>query len=65
MISGLQVVSLLKLSVDDLLVLDVDKRAHVCNSCSNQSQAPERDELDQEVGNQRGKESLCGVRTLV
>ena len=52
------VVPLLELSINDLLVLDIDKRTKVGSRRSYQSQAPKRNELDQEIGNQRRKESL-------
>lgn len=57
----LHVVSLLELRIDNLLVLDVDQRSKVRNGRSNQSQAPKRDEFDQEVGNQGRKESLWRI----
>ena len=50
--------ALLKLSVDDLLVLNVDERSEVGDEGGDQCQAPERDELDEEVGDERGEESL-------
>jgi hypothetical protein len=53
-----QVVALLKLSIDGLLVLDVNEGSEVSNGGGNQSQAPERDELDEEVRNQGCKECL-------
>jgi hypothetical protein len=53
-----QVVALLKLSINDLLVLDVDEGSEVGDGGSNQGQAPERDKLDEEVRNQRRKECL-------
>lgn len=49
---NLHVVALLELGVNDLLVLDVDERTEIRNSRGNESQAPQRDELDQEVGDQ-------------
>ena len=55
-------VSLFKLSVNDLLVLDVDKRTKVGNRRSDQSQTPKRNELDQEIGNQRCKKGLRIIR---
>lgn len=54
-----QVVALLKLSINNLLVLDVNEWANVGNGRGNQGQAPERDELDEEVGDQGCKECLC------
>jgi hypothetical protein len=53
-----QVVALLKLSINDLLVLDIDEGSEVGDSGGNQGQAPERDKLDEEVRNQRRKECL-------
>ena len=55
-------VSLLKLSINDFLVLDVNKRTEVGSGRSDQSQAPQWDELDQEIGDQRRKESLRMIR---
>jgi hypothetical protein len=52
------VVTLLELSVNDLLVLEVDKRAKVGDDGRNQSQSPERNELDEEVRDQGSKEGL-------
>jgi hypothetical protein len=52
--------TLLELSIDDFLVLDVDKRGEVGDESGDQSQAPERNELDEEVRNQRSKERLYG-----
>lgn len=49
------------MSIDHILVLDVDERAEVGNSRGNQSQAPKWDELDEEVGDQRCKERLYGT----
>jgi hypothetical protein len=53
------VVALLKLGVNDLLVLDVDERTQVGNNGGDERQAPERDELDEEVGDQRSEEGLA------
>jgi hypothetical protein len=53
------VVALLKLGVNDLLVLDVDERTQVGNNGGDERQAPQRDELDEEVGDERSKESLA------
>lgn len=47
-----------ELSIDSILVLNVYKRAEVGNRGGDQSQAPERNELDEEVGDQRSKECL-------
>ena len=52
------VVTLLQLSVNNLLVLDVDEGAEEGNECRDQSQAPKRNELDQEVGEEGREESL-------
>lgn len=52
------VVALLQLSINDLLVLDVDEGTEEGNECRDQSQAPERDELDEEVGDEGSKEHL-------
>lgn len=46
------VVTLLELSIDNFLVLNVDEGAKVGDQGRNQSQAPERYELDEEVGGQ-------------
>lgn len=51
-------VTLLELSIDEFLVRDVDERAHEGGYGGNKSQAPERDELDEGVGDQGSKESL-------
>lgn len=50
--------TLLKLSINGLLVLDVDEGTEEGDERGNQSQAPERDELDEEVRNQGCEESL-------
>jgi hypothetical protein len=50
--------ALLELSINDLLVLDVDERGEVGYEGGDQGQAPERNELDEEVGDQRSEESL-------
>jgi hypothetical protein len=52
------VVTLLELSVNDLLVLEVDKRTKVGDDGCNQGQSPERNELDEEVRDQGSKEGL-------
>ena len=52
------VVALLKLSIDDVLVLDVDEGTEVGDEGRDQSQAPERDELDKEVGDEGREERL-------
>jgi hypothetical protein len=52
------VVALLKLSIDDVLVLDVDEGTEVGDKGRDQSQAPERDELDEEVGDEGCEERL-------
>lgn len=41
--------TLLELSIDDLLVLDVDERSEVGNEGGDQGQAPERNDLDETV----------------
>lgn len=51
-------ITLLDLSINDLLVLDIDKRAEVGNKGRDQAQTPKRDELDEKVGDQRCEESL-------
>lgn len=48
--------ALLKLGVDDLLVLKVDERAEVGDDGSNESKAPHGNKLDKEVGDQGGEE---------
>jgi hypothetical protein len=50
--------ALLELAIDDLLVLDVDERGKVGDEGGDQGQAPERDELDEEVGDQGSEEGL-------
>jgi hypothetical protein len=52
------VVALLKLSIDDVLVLDVDEGSEIGDEGRDQAQAPERDELDEEVGDEGREESL-------
>jgi hypothetical protein len=52
------VVALLKLSIDGILVLDVDEGGEVGNAGSDQAQAPEGDELDEEVGDEGCEEGL-------
>lgn len=56
------VIALLQLSIDNLLVLDVDKRAEEGDEGCNQGQPPQWDELDEEV-RKEGREE-CLVRTL-
>jgi hypothetical protein len=51
--------ALLKLSVDDLLVLNVDERSEVGDKGGDQGQAPERNNLDEEVRDQGSEEGLC------
>jgi hypothetical protein len=46
------------MSVDDLFVFDVDKRAKIGNGSGDQSQSPERDKLDEEVRDEGRKEGL-------
>lgn len=53
--------SILELSIDNLLVLDVDKRAKVDGECGDQGEAPEWNKLDQEVGAESRNESLGTV----
>lgn len=48
-----------ELSIDDILVLDVDKRSEVGDGGSDQGKAPKRDEFDEEVGDEGRKESLA------
>ena len=55
-----QVVALLQLGINDLLVLDVDEGTEVSNDSGDQGQAPQRDKLDQEVGEEGGEEGLLG-----
>jgi hypothetical protein len=50
--------TLLKLSINDFLVLDVDKRGEVGDESGDQGQAPERHKLDEEVRDQRSEEGL-------
>jgi hypothetical protein len=50
--------TLLKLSIDSLFVLDVDEGSEVGDKSRNQGQAPERDELDEEVRDQGSEEGL-------
>ena len=50
--------ALLELGINSLLVLDVDEGSKVGDEGSDQSQAPERDELDEEVGDQGSEEGL-------
>lgn len=52
------VVALLYLSIDDLLVLDVYEGTEEGDKCRDQGQAPEGDELDEEVGDEGSEESL-------
>jgi hypothetical protein len=52
------VVTLLELGVNDLLVLEVDKRTKVGDDGCDQGQSPERNELDEEVRDQGSKEGL-------
>lgn len=56
-----QVSSILELSIDNLLVLDVDERAKVDSNRGDQGEAPEWNELDQEIGDKGGDESLMIV----
>jgi len=56
------VVALLQLGVDDVLVLDVDQRAEEGDDGRDQGQAPERDKLDQEVGQEGCEEGLVGEK---
>lgn len=51
-------VGLPELLIDELLVLDVDEGAQVDDDRGNQAEAPERKPLDEEVGDERGKEAL-------
>lgn len=48
----------LKLSINGILVLDVHEGCKVGNAGGDKAQAPERDELDQEVRDQRREEDL-------
>jgi hypothetical protein len=50
--------TLLELSIDDLLVLDVDEGSEVGDESGDQGQAPERNELDEEVGDEGREECL-------
>jgi hypothetical protein len=50
--------ALLELSIDNLLVLDVDERSEVGDKGGDQSQAPERNKLDEEVRDQGSEEGL-------
>jgi hypothetical protein len=52
------VVALVELTINGVLVLDVDERAQVSNGSGNQRQAPERNELDEEVRDEGSKEGL-------
>lgn len=52
------VVALLDLSIDDLLVLDVDEGAKESDEGGDQRQSPKRNELDKEVGHEGCEESL-------
>lgn len=55
---GDHVSSVLELSIDDFLVLDVDERTKVDGKSCDQGKTPEWNELDQEIGNEGGNESL-------
>jgi hypothetical protein len=50
--------ALLELGINNLLVLDVDEGSEVGDESRDQGQAPERDELDEEVGDQGSEEGL-------
>jgi hypothetical protein len=50
--------TLLELSIDNLLVLDVNERSEVGDKGGDQSQAPERNKLDEEVRDQGSEEGL-------
>lgn len=52
------VVAFLQLSINDLLVLDVDEGTEEGNDGRDQSQAPKRNKLDEEVGEEGCKECL-------
>ena len=52
------VVALLQLSINDILVLDVDEGTEEGNDGRDQSQAPERNKLDKEVGEEGCEEGL-------
>ena len=39
-----------KLLVDDFLVAEIDQRAQVEYGCTDEAEAPERDDLDEKVG---------------
>ena len=54
-------VALLQLSVDGVLVLDVDEGAEEGNVRRDQTQAPERNPLDQEVRDEGCKKGLVGT----
>jgi hypothetical protein len=48
--------------INHILVLDVYKRSEVRDSRGDEGQTPERDELDEEVRDERGEESLPKFR---
>lgn len=50
--------TLLELSIDDFLILDVDEGSEEGDEGSNQGQAPKWDELDEVVGDQGSEEGL-------
>lgn len=50
--------ALLELSIDDLLVLDVDERREIGDEGRDQGQAPERNKLNEEVRDQGSEEGL-------
>jgi hypothetical protein len=56
--------ALLELSVDDLLVRDVDEGREVGDEGGDQGQAPERNKLDEEVGDEGSEEGLHGARLV-
>lgn len=53
---------MLKLGINHLLVLDVDERSEIGDGGSDQSQAPEGNELDEEVRDQGREEGLSVAR---
>lgn len=52
------VASMFQLSVDDIFVLDVDQRSQVDDACAQESESPDRNDLDQVVGEEGREERL-------